>query len=252
MWAGISFFSRNGSCEARDYERPDAEIALLPNAASGINQAIDHQSPSGGTPTVASLTGALTHAADWADSHANQQVVVVYATDGYPLRCPDNDRDNTIPLAADAADAAYKGAHQIRTYVLGVGPNLDDLNTIAVAGGTQKAMLVDPTQDLTTQLAKQFEEIRNAVAVDCVYNVPDPPAGQNFDGRVNVNYTSGGTVTKVGYSDPGSCSEGWTYVDDTHQQIKLCGSTCDEVKADQNARIDVLYGCTTERVGDPR
>lgn len=252
MWAGISFFGRDGSCDADDYERPDSEIALLPNAATGINRAIDAARPAGATPTVASLTGALRHASDWADEHENQQVVVVYATDGYPLRCPNDDRDNTIPLAADAAAAAYGAANSIRTYVLGVGPNLSDLNTIAAAGGTQKAMLVDPTQDLTTQLAQQFEEIRNAVAVDCVYNVPNPPAGQNFDGRVNVNYTSGSTVTKVGYSDPDKCSEGWTYADDTHQQIKLCGSTCDTVKADQNARIDVLYGCMTVRIDDPR
>jgi hypothetical protein len=253
MWAGISFFSRRNSCTADDYERPDAEIALLPNASNGINRAIDDQSPSGYTPTVASLTGALDHAASWARAHANQQVVVVYATDGYPLGCDHDDRDNTIDLAAAVAKTAYDGENRIRTYVLGVGPNLTELNKIAASGGTQQAMLIDPTQDLTTQLAKQFDDIRNAVAIDCVYNVPAPPAGQNFDGRVNVNYTSAGAdPAPVGFNDAASCDEGWQYVDTTHQQIKLCGSTCDTVKADTSARIDVLYGCSTVHVGDVR
>jgi len=251
MWAGISFFSRHDSCSAADYERPDAEIALLPNAAGALSDAIDDQSPAGRTPTVPSITGALRHAAAWANAHENQQVVVVYATDGYPLGC--DEEENTIENAADVAKDAYEGENNIRTYVLGVGPNLSDLNKIAASGGTQQALLIDPTKDLTTQLAQQFDQIRSAVAVDCVYNVPAPPAGQNFDGRVNVNYTSkGGDMTQVGFNDAASCAEGWQYVDATHRQIKLCGTTCDTVKADSGAKIDVLYGCSTVHVGDPR
>jgi hypothetical protein len=251
MWAGISFFSRRGSCDARDYEKPDAEIALLPGASSALGSAVDQQSPAGTTPTVPSLTGAITHATAWAKSHANQQVVIVYATDGYPMGCSGN--DNTIDNAAKIAKAAYDGASNIRTYVLGVGPNLTDLNKIAASGGTQQALLVDPTKDLTTELATKFGEIRSAVAIDCVYNVPTPPAGQNFDGRVNVNYTnSAGKTEQVGFNDAATCNEGWQYTDTTSTQIKLCGSTCDAVKADTKAKIEVLYGCSTVHVGDPR
>lgn len=259
MWAGISFFSRKGgSCTASDYEKPDAEIALLPGAATTISTAIDGQSPGGATPTVASLTGALTHAESWASSHASQQVVVVYATDGYPLGCPDGDKDNTIDLAAAVAKKSYDGANHIRTYVLGIGPNLSDLDKLAANGGTDKALLVDTTKDLATELASKLGEIRSAVAVDCVYNVPDAPAGQNFDGRVNVKYTgSDGKMTQIGYNDASDCQEGWQYVDSTKQQIKLCGSTCDSVTTDSMKpgampRVDVEYGCSTVKVGDVR
>lgn len=250
MWAGISFFGRQGSCNARDYEKPDAEIALLPGAANAIAAAIDKQTPNGTTPTVPSLTGAVTHASAWAEAHANQQVVIVYATDGYPMGCSGN--DNTIDNAAKVAKAAFDGNYNIRTYVLGVGPNLTDLNKIATSGGTQQAMFIDTTKDVASELAAKFNEIRSAVAVDCVYKVPTPPAGQNFDGRVNVNYTSGSKTEPVGFNDAATCTEGWQYTDSTHTEIKLCGTTCDTVKADANAKIDVLYGCTTVHVGDPR
>jgi hypothetical protein len=251
MWAGISFFSRHGSCDAKDYEKPDAEIALLPGASGPLGAAIDKQSPSGTTPTVPSLTGAITHATAWAASHTNQQVVIVYATDGYPMGCSGS--DNTIDNAAKIAKAAFDGKDNIRTYVLGVGPNLTDLNKIAASGGTQQALLIDPTKDLTTELATKFDQIRSAVAIDCVYNVPSPPAGQNFDGRVNVNYTNGaGKTEQIGLNDAATCSEGWQYTDLTQKQIKLCGTTCDTVKADAKAKIEVLYGCSTVHVGDPR
>ena len=251
MWAGISFFGRQGSCNAKDYERPDAEIALLPGAADAIAAAIDKQSPNGTTPTVPSITGAVTHAASWAKAHTNQQVVIVYATDGYPMGCSGN--DNTIDNAAKVAKDAYDGQYNIRTYVLGVGPNLTDLNKIAASGGTQQAMFIDTTKDVGSELAAKFNEIRSAVAVDCVYKVPTPPAGQNFDGRVNVNYTSGSKAPEpIGFNDAATCNEGWQYTDVTHTEIKLCGTTCDAVKADANAKIDVLYGCSTVHVGDPR
>ncbi len=93
------------------------------------------------------------------------------------------------PRASPKRRTTAKNA--IRTYVIGVGPNLDDLNQIASSGGTDQAMLLDTTKDFTAELAARLAEIRSAVAVDCVYNVPAAPAGQNFDGRVNVNYTSG-------------------------------------------------------------
>jgi hypothetical protein len=250
MWAGISFFGRNGgSCSVGDYERPDAEIALLPGAATAINAAIDDQTPQGMTPTVPSLQGALNHAADWADAHPDQNVVVVYATDGYPKGCDDNTIDKAAAIAADA----FQGSPSIRTYVLGVGPNLTDLNKIAQSGGTDAAAFIDTGQDVTAQLTEKFDEIRKAVAIDCTYGVPTPPAGQVLNpDEVNVNYTSGsGDPVGVGYNAATDCKEGWQYTNDM-QQIVLCGSTCETVKADPNASIQVLFGCSTVNIDDPK
>jgi hypothetical protein len=250
MWAGISFFARNDSCDADDYERPDSEIALLPGAASSINNAIDDQTPHGYTPTRPSLEGALMHAESWAEDHADQNVVVVYATDGYPKGC---DNGNTIDDAADVAAESFQGSHKIRTYVLGVGPNLTDLNRIAQSGGTDAASFIDTGQDVTAQLTQKFDEIRMAVAVECTYSVPTPPAGQVLNpNQVNVNYTSGNDDPEaIGYNAATNCTEGWQYTDNM-TKIVLCGSTCDAVKADPNASIQVLFGCDTVNIDDPR
>jgi hypothetical protein len=250
MWAGISFFSRGDSCDAEDYERPDSEIALLPAAAGDMNDAIDQQRPRGYTPTLPSLQGALNHAEEWAESHPDQNVVVVYATDGYPKGCDD---DNTIDNAAAVAAESFQGEHNVRTYVLGVGPNLTDLNQIAQSGGTGEASFINTGADVTAQLVQKFNEIRMAVAVECTYSVPTPPAGQTLDpNKVNVNYTSGSAEPKsIGYNAATSCSEGWQYADDM-TKIVLCGSTCDEVKADPDASIQVLFGCQTVNIDDPR
>jgi hypothetical protein len=252
FWAGISFFSRNDSCSAADYEKPDAEIAQLPAAATGLKQAVDRQKPAGHTPTVPSLQGALNHATAWATAHADQNVVVVYATDGYPQGCSGS--DNTIDNAAKVAQAAFAGAHQIRTYVLGVGPNLADLDKVAASGGTEQAAFIDTGMDVAAQLKTKFDEIRSAVAVDCTYTVPKPPAGQTFSGNVNVQYASGSNPPVVipfnGAS--GQCDEGWQYNAD-QTQIVLCGSTCDQVKADPAANIQMFFSCEpTVKVGDPR
>jgi Mg-chelatase subunit ChlD len=250
FWAGISFFSRNNSCDASAYEKPDAEIAALPAAASGLKQAVDGQTPSGYTPTVPALQGALNHANSWAAAHTDQNVVVVYATDGYPQQCGNS---NTIDNAAKAAATAFAGPHQIRTYVLGVGPNLTDLNKIASSGGTDQAAFIDTGQDVTTQLKEKFDQIRTAVATDCKYTVPPPPAGQSYSGYVNVGYTtaSSSTPVTIPFDDTSKCDEGWQYSADM-SQIILCGSTCDEVKA-ANGMVKMEFGCQqTVKVTDPR
>jgi len=250
MWAGISFFSRNGSCNAADYERPDAEIALLPGAMSALDRAVDNQTPQGQTPTVPSLQGALNHAESWAAAHADQNVVVVYATDGYPKGC---DNSNTIDNAATIAATAFQGAHVIRTYVLGVGPNLTDLNKIAASGGTDTAFQIDTGQDVTAQLTAKFNEIRSQVAVECEYTVPDAPAGQVPD-MVNVTYQDGpnGPASTIPFDDTNTCQAGWEYTDDTHKKVVLCGSSCDDVKALTDPVVAVGFGCTTVKITDPR
>lgn len=244
MWAGISFFSRNGSCSAKDYEKPDSEIALLPAAAMNLDGVVDKQKPAGSTPTVPSLQGALNHADSWATAHPDQNVVVVYATDGYPQGCSNNTIDQAAKIAADA----FTGPHQIRTFVLGVGPNLTDLNSIAQSGGTDAAQFVDTGQDVTQQLTEKFDAIRSAVAVECTYTVPAPPAGQTLDpNKVNVDYNG----TQIPFNNTGMCDQGWQYANND-SQVVLCGSTCDMVKADPNAKIKLSFGCETVVIGQPR
>ncbi|HEY3498453.1 MAG TPA: vWA domain-containing protein [Polyangiaceae bacterium] len=245
LWAGIQFFPGRDECSADAYADPASEIAELPGSSQGLVTAIQSlgaHDPAGYTPTVPSLEGATQHARDWAEEHTDHQAVVVYLTDGYPKgNCSGNSIDN----AADVAQAAFSGSPSIRTYVLGVGPNLDDLNSIAVAGGTEAAFFVDTGADVTGQLTAALASIREDVVVDCTYTIPAPPAGQTLDlEKVNVKYTNGdGETVQIGYNGTtGSCDEGWQFAEN-NTQVVLCGATCDEVKADPEARIDVAFGC---------
>jgi len=253
LGVGIRFFpSQNNICDAATYVKPGVEIGALPGAAKALDASIMAQTPGGNTPTVPSLDGALQHAAQWAKANPTHRVAVVYATDGYPKGC---DANNTIAEAAKLADAAFKGKVSIPTYVLGVGPNLNDLNSIAMSGGTSKAFLIDTTQDAAAQLSAALASIRTTVLVGCTYTVPPPPAGQTLDPtKVNVTYTDDkGKVTTVLQDPPGTTCDsgmGWEY-SANNTQIDLCGSLCDSIKANPGGSLQVLFGCATQ-VGKPR
>ena len=252
LGVGINFFpSQSNLCNAATYVQPNVEIGTLPGAAKALDGAIMAQTPGGNTPTQPSLDGALQHASAWAKAHPTHKVAVVYATDGYPKGCG---ASNTIPAAATLAAAAFTANPSIATYVLGVGPNLTDLNSIAMSGGTGKAFLIDTTQNAATELATALASIRTTAVVGCTYNIPAPPAGQALDpAKVNVTYTdSKGKVTSVLQDPPGTdCAKGagWQYSSDG-KQIDLCGSMCTSVKAEPGGRLQVLFGCAT-LVGGP-
>jgi hypothetical protein len=252
LGVGIRFFpSQNNICSAATYVKPAVEIGVLPGSAKALDASIMAQTPGGNTPTVPSLDGALQHAAAWAKANPTHRVAVVYATDGYPKGC---DANNTIAQAAMLADTAFMGKPSIPTYVLGVGPNLTDLNSIAMSGGTTKAFLIDTTQDAAAQLSAALASIRTTALVGCTYTVPAPPAGQTLDPtKVNVTYTdSAGKVTTV-LQDPAgtTCDKGmgWEY-SANNTQIDLCGSLCDSIKANPGGSLQVLFGCETV-VGKP-
>lgn len=248
LGVGIGFFpaSRN-ACEAATYKQPAVEIGLLPGAAPALTAAIAAKKPSGNTPTVASLTGAVQHATEYAKAHAGHRVAVVYSTDGYPVSCGS---DNTIANAAKVAKNAFQGTPSIPVYVLALGRNLDALNDVAEAGGTEQAFLIDTSGDAASELSKALESIRGRALLGCTYEVPPPPAGQQLDyGLVNVRLTSSdGKVTQV-YRDPSptACTEGWQYSADK-MQISLCGDICTQVKSDPKMKLEVLFGCTTQVV----
>ena len=238
----------NQSCTAATYAVPNVEIGPLATTNMMLTAAVDAQKPSGSTPTVPALQGALDHATAWATAHPTHRVAVVYATDGEPAGC---DANNTIANAATIAGAAFAATPSIPTYVLGVGPDLTNLNQIASAGSNNAtpAFLVDATADAPAQLSKALAAIRTTVALGCTYTIPPAPAGQTFQpGLVRVEYTdSKGVVTSVLQDPPATdCAhgQGWQYSPDM-TQINLCGAQCDAVKADQAGKLKVQFGCAT-------
>jgi hypothetical protein len=165
--------------------------------------------------------------------------VILLVTDGKPEApvtctntgacCP------TLEDAVAAATECQSGKLGLKTFVLGVGPLLDNLGQIAVAGGTSSAYLVSGG-DVATEVLARLNEIRAAAAIPCQLEIPPPPDGQTLDLRkVNVVYTTSACETRViAYRDmSASCdgSIGGWYFDDASAPTKvlLCGKTCDDV-----------------------
>ncbi len=250
LWSGFSFFPHilgtGADCDADHYTVPTEEMAQLPGAAAQLKERLDGLVLDGSTPTKPALEGALSYAREWT-TQRGLPVAVVLATDGYPHVC--EEENNTIEGTAEVARAAYLATPSIPTYVLGIGSGLDELDQIAEAGGTNRAVLADTSvNDVTSQLVDVLGGIRDEVFLNCTYTIPEPPDGQTLDfGLVNVRYTTalGEEISILEDPSEGACREGWQYTAD-HTQIQLCGDACETVKTDFGGRLDVLFGCETQ------
>jgi hypothetical protein len=236
-------------CERADYEPPVVEIGVLPDAASAVSSKIDVQWAGGSTPTVPALAGALTHTTAWSTAHPDRRAAVVFATDGEPAGCG---RDNTIAEATKLAKAAFEGTPSIPTYVIGIGPSLDNLNQIAEGGGTKQAYLLGSSGDAVAEFTTALNSIRGR-AVSCDYKIPDQT---NIDyQKVNVQVTvgSGGTpklVEQALSKEQCADGDGWFYDDPTAPKtISLCKRTCDSVIGSPGSKLEVLMGCKTVVIG---
>jgi hypothetical protein len=259
IFASLTFFPADGDederCDAHAYEQPDVPMTALPSTRFGT--AIDAIEPEseddwrGGTPTLFVMRGtrALV-AAQRAEQAGNYAIVLV--TDGYPQGCDDED-DRVEAVVAEAEGAAREG---VRSYVIGVAnPPVDgapdtvsDLHEIASAGQTRRAYLVDTGSPSATVSAfsAAVQAIREQSA-SCAIAIPDPANGEQFDRqKVAVSYQSGGSKIELGYDAACSGARAWRYDDPAAPtRIELCPNTCDEVKEDPQAALEILFACDT-------
>jgi hypothetical protein len=235
------------SCDPYDYDQADVPIAELTTAQKSLLLgAIAAHSPDGdATPTQPSIQGALAYAVVWALQNPTHLTYLVYATDGEPTGCT----YNTVAEAANIAASAANGYPPVKTFVIGVGSLLSDLNQIAAAGGTEQAYLVD-TANATQQFLDALVDIRaNGM---CMFTIPLPTAGDPDFTRVNVVLTDPNdpaqTETIYNVATEAACDPttgGWYYdnPDDPHM-ILLCPASCDKVRT-TGWSIGVALGCTT-------
>jgi hypothetical protein len=228
---------------------PIVDIAPLGSTgqAAALTTAVGNETPNGtGTPTVPALTGAIQKAVAWKTANPTHIVVVVLATDGQPNGC------GGIAAVEKAAAAGVSGTPSVLTYVIGVGSSTGNLDGIAMSGGTMASFPVNNGDSAAFVAA--LKKIQGT-SIGCQYQLPTPMAGQMLDfTKVNVEYTPGGggaaqTLPNVG--DMSGCTAnptGWYYDNAASPtQILLCSNECTTVKADMNASIDVVLGCSTQK-----
>lgn len=242
--ASLHFFPINTgsttSCTETDYAQPSVAMTPLPDGAK-FGPVIDAQQLIDATPTLPAINGAIDYAKQTATAHPGAKVAIVLVTDGQPNHC-----NSTVTTVSQAAQGV---AQQIPTYVIGVGKSLTNLDAIAAAGGTNKAILVDTTSPST--IVSDFEKALGAVkaaAVGCELAMPAPPAGQTLDtNKVNVSLTAGGATSTLTYDAACASGQGWHYDNaSAPTKIVMCPSTCDAVKKDPASKIQILFGCSVQ------
>jgi hypothetical protein len=200
-----------------------------------------------GTPIYAALGGALEWAKAHQAAHPEQKTVVVLVTDGEANACNDDPND-IAQLAADALATA-----NINTYAIGLtGASEDDMNQLAEAGGTMMSYFIDDGATATEDLLTALNAIRG-MALSCDFPMPTATdMGMAIDPeRVNVTYTASATGMETTFSkvtDASQCgtTASWYYDNNmTPTRIFLCPAACDAVKADADAKLDILVGCKT-------
>jgi hypothetical protein len=246
---GIQFFGQSGSrddaldCDVTRYSTPAVPIGLASTAGADVVAAVDGTLPGGLTPTFPALQGAVAYGQQWATGHPGRATVVVLVTDGFPTQC-----QNPVSVGdiADVAQQAAAASPPVRTYVVGLaaGYNLD---TIARAGGTRQAFLIDEG-DITQSFVTTLLNI-STNPLSCEYEIPtpsDPTQQLDFD-KVQVVYTPavGGAEEIPRAQNSGECSGsaagGWYYDTPTNpSKILVCPCTCSRFAA---GKVEVRLGC---------
>lgn len=231
----------NATCDVGKYAQPDVPIGVLPGVAPMLNTSMAYNSPKGGTPTGPALNGAVSYATNWAAQHPNNEVVLVLATDGEPTECQPQGIGDVASIAASALNSS-----SIPTFVIGVGSNLGNLNTIASAGGTQQAYLVDGNANAAQQFLDALNEIRKTL-IACDFQLPDVEA-IDYD-LVNVQFTPGGQASQAlpYVGDEAGCAGGGWYYDNPSAPttIVMCDATCNALQSFESAELEIVYGCET-------
>lgn len=254
----LNFFPRpvDGTpvCDSGAYMTPRVPYDFLPANAAPILAAIDAEKPDGfNTPMYPALGGALRKAMDDIKTRPGEAGAVLLVTDGEPqgpaTTCGGVNPEDPAVIAALAAKAVADFG--IKTFVVGLpGVKVEVANQIAAAGGTTAAVLAIPTS--TKPIEESFREALAAVrgkALPCDLALPTSVIkGEVSYGLVNVLYSKGGAPPAQTLVQDATCAsgEGWRYDNPSAPtKILLCPKTCEAVRADPKAKIDILLGCKT-------
>jgi hypothetical protein len=270
-------------CDVASYQEPDVPMTALPSSAFDV--ALDAYEEEvgdplaggnwrGGTPTAAAIEGIATSLDDLRAEEPDAVFAVVLVTDGLPT-CP----DDGLNVAIDAVTELE--AEGIPTYVVGIqNPteppseppedwgddwgtctfgegggdtpcpeenNLEALQNLAVAGGTEEAFLLDTDDPLATQeaLTEAMLEIA-ADSVSCEVTIPDHPnPGETFEpDKIDVVAGIDGEEVRLEYDETCEIPLAWHYDDPADPSlIQLCPEACSAVQADPNGSLEVQFLC---------
>ena len=263
--ATISDFS------AGPYSQIDVPLGFVgvPQHAS-LRSRVEMTEPYAGTPTYEVLSGQyplLNQYVPQSPIDVGGKKVLVFLSDGVPD--PDMPAGaNEQPFSLKLAEEWAKKSDSILTFSVGIGalnaPEVYDpkfMAKLAQAGATARAGC-DPNETsdaqkmchfqitpggkskaaLTTDFLSAINDIR-ARSASCEFKLDQTATGAIDPTKVNVVYSaSDGTKSVL----PQSSTDGWSFDNAADpQKVILSGLSCERVKRDPNAKVDIVIGCLT-------
>lgn len=242
--ASLEFFPADGNdiCNSSTYYFPATSLTALPD--SGFATSIDATTPMGETPTLPAIIGTIDYGVDSLATTPSDRTAIVLVTDGLPAGC----ESSVTNVSTECAKVRL--AHDINTYVIGVGDNLSGLTKIAEEGGTTAPVILsvgDPAKT-SADFLTALESVRGST-LSCAFDIPalDPSNGAIDFEKVNVQYTpAGGSATAVPRSPDCAFASGWRYDDPTApKRVELCSDLCNQVRNDEMGKMEIIFGCAT-------
>ncbi|HEV8246566.1 MAG TPA: vWA domain-containing protein, partial [Polyangiaceae bacterium] len=234
-----------------------------------IDQSLDDANTGDLTPTHDAYRYALQESLIPYMTSARKFMLLI--TDGEPtmrLECIGQTGNNVMdqPTQPIIDEIAGAFAQDIRTFLIGSPGSQESsesmtdmrpwLSRAAIEGGTAPDGCMengpdychlDMTQepDFAQALTDGLASIVGQVVDSCTFVMPPPPDGQTIDPNLTnliINWGSGDS-SLILPDDVGDCTEGWQFND--KGEVVLCSATCDDVKADSGATVQLTFGCST-------
>jgi von Willebrand factor type A domain len=232
---------------------PDVPLGQLPGNLTQLDNALNSNVPTGGTPTQAALNGMVTFTNQ--NQQPNRVMIGILVTDGVPDSSCDPNVNNLATIIQN-----HLTNDKIKTFVIGMtGAVYNSLETMAAPGGAKGhsqycgAGLTPPcySYDVGNGSPAAFNAVLSAIqqsAVACQFSMPQTDGGIVDPSKVQVQYSAGGNPpaqTLPHVNDATQCGGGGWYYDNNSSPttILLCSSTCSIVQLDAAAKIDVAVGC---------
>jgi hypothetical protein len=237
---GLFYFS-NGVTECGVNTTPAVSVSL--GNASQIVTSLTANSPSGATPTTATVNNAVAYMQTLTDPNPKY---LLLATDGEPNCLGGNANNKDIAGATAAIDNAKSLGFPV--FVVGIGnvtTATSTLNGMANAGG--KAQAGTTAYYAVTDTASLETALTNIVGMvsSCTISLQNVPSGQ-WTIAIWATDSSGKTI-----QIQNSASDGWAYTDTNKSSIALVGPICDNLKNGTYSNIQFVYTCQDQVINPP-
>jgi len=216
---GLKLFSTPGGSAACSLTVAP-EVPIGASSRTAVQAQLDSCMPGGNTPTASAIVAATAYLRTLSDGNSK---AILLATDGEPNCGGGQSTNSDVQGTVDAITAASSAGFPV--YVIGVGPSVGNLDTMAMAGGTGSSYPATSTQ----QLSDAFAGIANGVAT-CSFALAQTPDSSNAYVYVDKRLV------------PQDGKNGWIF-GATTSTIVFTGSYCDDLKAGQTTIVQILQGC---------